>query len=140
MLDKKFILENADLVQTNCDARGVEANVARFVELETERRKLLTETEDLNRQANEVSKSIGKSKDNAEREARKEEGRRLREAKDAKQAEVDRLAADADKIQNGIPNLSHPDAPRGGGWRPPDPDARWRVGRWARLAGGLSLP
>ena len=38
------------------------------------------EVETLNRQANEVSKSIGKAKDAAEREARKDEGRRLREA------------------------------------------------------------
>ena len=38
-----------------------------------------TETEELNRKANEVSKSIGQTKDPAEREARKAEGRRLRE-------------------------------------------------------------
>ena len=79
MLDKHFILENAELVQRNCDHRGVKANVARFVDLESQRRKLLTESEELSRLANEVSKSIGKATDGAEREARKEEGRRIRE-------------------------------------------------------------
>ena len=66
----------------------------------------------LNRQANEVSKSIGKAKDAAEREARKEEGRRLREQATAAQAEIDRSLAEADAILRTIPNLTHPDAPR----------------------------
>ena len=53
MLDKRFILENAELVQENCDSRGVKADVARFVELEAQRRKLQAEVEELSRQANE---------------------------------------------------------------------------------------
>ena len=86
MLDKRFILENAELVQENCDRRGVKADVARFVELESQRRKLQAEVEELSRQANVVSKSIGQAKDDAEREARKDEGRRLREQKEQMQA------------------------------------------------------
>ena len=31
MLDKRFILENPELVQKNCDVRGVKADVHRFV-------------------------------------------------------------------------------------------------------------
>ena len=72
MLDKRFILENPELVQENCDRRGVKVDVARFVELESQRRKLQAEVEELSRQANVVSKSIGQAKDDAEREARKE--------------------------------------------------------------------
>ncbi len=75
MLDKHFILENPDLVQENCAERGVKADVERFVKLDAERKTLLQEVEELSRQANEVSKTIGKAKDAAEREARKEEGR-----------------------------------------------------------------
>lgn len=114
MLDKKFVLENVDLVQQNCRDRGVEVDVAQFARLETRRREKLAEAEELNRQANQVSKSIGQAKDNEEREARKAEGRRLREQKDAAQAEVGRLEAEAEEIQRRIPNLTHPDAPRGG--------------------------
>ena len=40
MLDKRFILENAELVQQNCDRRGVKVDVSRFVEIESQRRKL----------------------------------------------------------------------------------------------------
>src|SRR3990170_3812147 len=100
MLDRRFILENPALVQQNCDRRGVKVDVARFVELETERRELQSEIEELSRQANLVSKSIGQAKSDAEREERKEEGRRLREAKEAKQADVDRLGAEANAIHN----------------------------------------
>ena len=95
MLDRRFILDNIDLVQTNCDNRGVKADIARFAELETERRSLQQEVEELSRQANQVSKSIGKAKDDAEREARKEEGRQLREQKDLKQNDIDRINAEA---------------------------------------------
>lgn len=114
MLDRRFILENVERVQENCEIRGIKADVARFAELETQRRVLQQEVEELSRQANEVSKSIGKAKDDAERESRKEQGRELREQKDAKQAEIDRIVAEANTIYSKIPNLTHPETPRGG--------------------------
>jgi seryl-tRNA synthetase len=91
----------------------VRVDVPRFVEIETRRRALQVEVEDLARRANEVSKAIGKAKDDAERERIKEEGRALREGKDARQSDVDRLAAEADAILRSMPNLTHPDAPLG---------------------------
>ena len=84
-----------------------------MVELEQKRRDKLAEVQELNQQANQVSKSIGKAKDDEEREARKEEGRKLRAQKDAAQAEHDQLEAEIVVIQATIPNLSHPDAPVG---------------------------
>jgi len=113
MLDRKFIVDNAALVKENCSRRGSKADVDRFVALEAQRRQKQTTVEDLNRQANEVSKSIGKAADAAEREARKAQGRELREQKDAAQAEVDALAAEMDTIQRAIPNITHPQAPVG---------------------------
>lgn len=113
MLDRKLVLDQSELVKQNCAQRGVRADVDRFVEIERLRREKQTEVEQCNRQANEVSKSIGKAKDEAEREARKAEGRRLREETTRLQAEIDGLTAEADAILAGIPNLSHPDAPVG---------------------------
>ena len=113
MLDRKFILENAELVKTNCRNRNAPADVDRFIALETDRRALQARVEDLNRQANEVSRSIGKAKDPEERERRKEEGRRLREQTGALREQLDALVAEIDAIHRAIPNLSHPDAPIG---------------------------
>ncbi len=113
MLDKRFILDNTELVQTNCEHRGVKADVLRYVALETECRQLQQEIEELSRQANVVSKSIGKAKDDAERQQRKDEGRTLREQKDEKQSHLDRIAAEAGAIYRSMPNLTHPEAPIG---------------------------
>jgi seryl-tRNA synthetase len=113
MLDRRFILENAELVKQNCLNRGAKVDVDRFVALEQQRKTAQAEVEDLNRRANEVSKSIGKAKDPAERDARKQQGRELREKTQARQAELDGIAAELDAIHRQIPNLSHPDAPVG---------------------------
>ncbi|MBI1901628.1 MAG: serine--tRNA ligase [Planctomycetia bacterium] len=114
MLDRKFILDNAAIVQENCRRRGASVDVQKFVDLETRRRAKDTEVQDLNRRANEVSKTIGQAKDESEREARKAEGRRLREAKEAAQKELDALQAEIVEIQKLFPNMSHPQAPVGG--------------------------
>ncbi|NLE36942.1 MAG: serine--tRNA ligase [Pirellulaceae bacterium] len=113
MLDRKFIVENAHLVQKNCENRGVAADVARFVELEADRKTRQVEVEQLNRRANEVSKSIGQAKDAQQRDARKAEGRELREQVARLNAELDAIEADQASIQGTIPNMSHPDAPVG---------------------------
>ena len=99
MLDRRFIVENAELVQTNCRNRGVAADVARFVELETLRKTKQAEMEEANRMANQVSKSIGQAKDPAERDARKEEGRRLREQVGLLKTELDELEATLATLQ-----------------------------------------
>ncbi len=134
MLDRKFIIENADAVKRNCANRGVTADVDRLVELELRRRDVLTQVENLNRQANEVSKSIGQAKDPAERESQKEEGRRLREAKDRAQAEHDALDAEIQQIQMTIPNMAHPEAPIGR-----DDQANLEVGRGKTLVRQFSF-
>ncbi|PQO44949.1 serine--tRNA ligase [Blastopirellula marina] len=112
MLDRKFVLENVDLVQENCVKRGVTADVAKVAALETQRRQKQQETEDFNRRANETSKLIGKASAE-ERPQIIEEGRKLRDQKDAAQKEVDRLDAEIVDLLRLIPNLTHPAAPIG---------------------------
>ena len=113
MLDRKFILENVELVNRNCAHRGVTADVNQFVELETQRKAMQAEVERLNREANLVSKSIGRAKDATEREARKEEGRALREQTAEVRARLEKLTVELDAIHRAIPNVAHPDVPVG---------------------------
>ena len=42
MLDRKYILDNAELVKQNCLNRGASADVDKLVELETNRRDMTT--------------------------------------------------------------------------------------------------
>ena len=113
MLDRKFIVENPELVKQNCVNRGARVDVDRLVELDGRRKACQVQVDQLNRQANEVAKSIGKAKDAAERDARKEEGRRLREQTAAAQAEMDQVTEELDRLLRAIPNLTHPQAPIG---------------------------
>jgi seryl-tRNA synthetase len=114
MLDRKFIVDNAADVKQNCLHRGMRADVDRFVDLDKQCRDKLQQVQELNRQANEVSKSIGQAKEAAEREARKTQGRQLREAKDAAEAEYNALLEELTALQRMIPNMAHPAAPIGG--------------------------
>ena len=75
MLDRKFILEKTQAVIDNCRHRGVSPDVGRLVELENQRKLVLQQVEDYNRQANEVAKSIGQARDDTERNSRIEKGR-----------------------------------------------------------------
>ena len=113
MLDRRFIVDHRDAILKNCADRGMTADVDRFVELDERCREMLNQVQELNRRANEVSKSIGKAKDAGEREARKEDGRQLRAQKDASQTEHDELLAELESIQRSIPNMAHADAPIG---------------------------
>ena len=113
MLDRKFILENVEAVKINCKNRNVVADVDRFVELENSRREKQREVEALNQEANVVSKSIGKCKTPEEREAKKEEGRLVREKLAGVQQILKEIETELDAVQRSIPNMAHPDCPVG---------------------------
>ena len=114
MLDRKYILKNADAVTENCQRRGVQCDIAKLVEMENQRHEKLKLSQELNRQANEVSGKIGPAKDNEERQQFIEKGRELRQQKDAAQKEHDALDEQIAEIQALIPNMTHPDVPIGG--------------------------
>ena len=60
MLDRKFVVENLELVATNCRQRNVPVDLHAFAELERQRRACLQQVESLNRQANEVAPRSGR--------------------------------------------------------------------------------
>lgn len=114
MLDRKFIVQNPELVRENCERRGVDCDVDQIVSLDHQRLEKLQLSQELNTQANDCSKRIGKAKDNDERQQLIETGRKLREQKDEAQREHDRLDKEIIELQTVIPNLTHPDVPAGG--------------------------
>lgn len=114
MLDIKFIREKTDEVRERLAAKGAEALLDPLLELDRERRRLLTEVEQLKNQRNVVSKEIG---------ARKKAGEDI----SAVQAEMRQLGdriGEADKTIREIeerfqdhllrmPNLPHASTPLG---------------------------
>ena len=114
MLDRKYIIQNADKVRLNCRNRGVDCDIGKLVALDSERLAALKLAEDLNRQANETSKQIPKAKDDPQRAELIEKGRQLRQQKEAAQKQHDELEKQISAMQAVIPNLTHPDVPIGG--------------------------
>lgn len=57
MLDIKFIRENAEMIKQNCKNRLSKANIACLLELDSERRKLEAEIDELRSERNRVSKT-----------------------------------------------------------------------------------
>jgi len=112
MLDRKFIVENVELVKQNCRNRNATADVDRFVALEEKRRTLQSRLDEANRKANETARSIGKAPPE-QREALKEEGRRIREDVTQIQQTLDQVLVESDAIVRAIPNMSHAAAPVG---------------------------
>ncbi|MBL8831969.1 MAG: serine--tRNA ligase [Rhodospirillales bacterium] len=108
MLDRNFVLANADAVAANCRNRGVDVDVARFVELENERRRTDQALQDAQRESN----ALASAKDLSV-EQKREKGRELRERRETLKAEHDRLQADADAILLRLPNMTHPASPVG---------------------------
>jgi seryl-tRNA synthetase len=114
VLDRRFVADNVDLVAANCKNRGSTADVAKFAALDRLRRQLQADIDRLNHEAGQVSKSIGQAADAADREARKAEGRRLREEVAAFETRLTEITADGEAILRAIPNLTHAAAPVGG--------------------------
>ncbi|MDA9776892.1 serine--tRNA ligase [Rubripirellula sp.] len=114
MLDRKFILQNVDAVRSNCEKRGVACDVDRIVSLDSQRLASLQLAEELNRQANETSKQIPKTPDQDARNLLIEQGRELRQKKEAAQQEHDQLDQEIRELISAIPNMTHPDVPEGG--------------------------
>ena len=108
MLDRKFVIENAEAIKANCANRNVKCEVDKLVELETKRRDLAKAVQDNNTLANEYSKKIGGAKGEAEQEELKESARSVRELKTKAQAEHDEVEEQIRLIELTVPNMAHP--------------------------------
>ena len=112
MLDRKFIVENADLVKQNCVNRGVEVDVDRFVQLEQRRKACKSRSRNsIARRTRCRSRSARpKTRPNA-RPARNRAGSFANKTQTA--GEIEQWPPNRTRIQRQIPNLSHPAAPIG---------------------------
>ncbi len=113
MLDMERIRKQPDEVKAGLSRRGIEAPIDRMLELDVERRKLLTEVESLKAERNQTSKEISKMKQAEEREQKIEAMRQLGERIDGIDAQVRDLEQALNDLATEIPNLPDPSVPDG---------------------------
>lgn len=113
MLDIRFIKENIEAVRQNIADRYMKADADLAVSLHDTRNRLIRELEDARRRRNENAQAMKQPMDKAEREARIEEGRRLKETIAELEASLAATEARLNEELLKIPNMAHPDAPRG---------------------------
>jgi len=113
MLDLKYIKENSKAVKSNIADRFMKANVDEALRLYDRRNSLISDTDELRRRRNENTSLMKREKNPRMREKLILEGKRLKD--DIAVAEV-RLTEAKNALLEAvrrIPNMSHPDAPRG---------------------------
>ncbi len=111
MLDLTFIREHPEEVKAAMGKLYAEAPIDDILALDVKRRSLLGEVEKLKAQRNAVSKEIGKMKEAAEREARKQEMRAVGDQIDALDAQVKETDDKLRELMLTVPNLPDESVP-----------------------------
>jgi len=114
MLDSKLLRTNLQDVADQLKKKNYQLDVARVTELETQRKAIQTETEQLQNDRNSRSKNVGKAKVAGEDIApliaeMNTMGERLDECK----AKLNIVQSQLDEILSGVPNLPHESVPEG---------------------------
>jgi len=113
MLDFKYIKENSKAVRDNVAARYMSANVDEVLRLYDRRNTLISSTDELRRRRNENTASIKQGKNSRMREKLIVDGKSLKESIAAAEAELTETKNALLEAVKRIPNMTHPDAPRG---------------------------
>lgn len=115
MLDLNVIRNQTELVKKSLTARRFPDGTAvdRVLELDGQRRTLLTEVEQLKAERNAVSKEIGKLKDPAEKQAKIAEQKGVGDRIAVLDDQVRQVEADLQTLLSGIPNLLDARVPDG---------------------------
>ena len=132
MLDLNFVRENPEAVRQALTARNFPTEALdRFAELDSERRRVIAESDKLNQLRNAASKEIGglmQSGKNEEAEAKKAEVAGIKD----RQAEFDKLRDDAEAAMHdllaNLPNMPAADVPVGA-----DESANIEVRKWGEI-------
>ncbi|MCK6508943.1 serine--tRNA ligase [Myxococcota bacterium] len=113
MLDLHYILSNLEEIRENNQQRKVQVDMDRFVALAEERRFLIQDVEDKRSRRNEVSRLMKDKISQEQRQALIEEGRQLKDDLENLEIRMKQAQDDLHALQLQIPNLTHPEAPRG---------------------------
>jgi len=129
MLDLNFVRENLEAVREALVNRGfsVEA-LDKFVEMDTERRRVIGEADEINRERNAASKEIGALMQAGDRDAadrKKADVAGLKEKQAGLEGQRDEAERAMQELLAGLPNVPAPDVPVG-----PDESANVEIRTW----------
>lgn len=114
MLDINLIRENPDIVRAALKLRQMETDVvSRILEIDQQRRSLLTRAESLKSERNTVSKEISQVKDPEQRKAKIEAMRVVGDQIAELDEQIRKVEAEQTEVLSGIPNLPAEDTPVG---------------------------
>jgi len=116
MIDIKLIREQPELVRKALQDRQEDPSaVDKVLELDEQRRSIIQQVEALKADRNVVSKEIGKSKDQSEREAKIEAMRLVGDRISALDQQLREMQSEFDVLMSTIPNIPSPQTPYGTG-------------------------
>lgn len=114
MLDPKMLRAQPEQVAAQLARRGYQFDLARFNQLESARKVLQTETENLQAERNSRSKLIGQAKAKGQDiQPLMADVDQLGKTLDAKKAELETLLAEFDDFAARLPNIPHSSVPDG---------------------------
>ncbi|GJP32913.1 hypothetical protein CLOM_g17496 [Closterium sp. NIES-68] len=113
-IDFKWIRENRDLVEVNVKERQSNADVDRVVELYEDFVSKNLEVDRLRAERNRVANAMKAKLEADERERLVSEGKHLKDVLAGLEAELGEVASELQREGQRLPNLTHPDVPRGG--------------------------
>ncbi|HKZ69851.1 MAG TPA: serine--tRNA ligase [Anaerolineales bacterium] len=113
MLDIALFRNNPDLIRAAMKARRIDAPIDRAIELDSQRRNLLTQVEQLKAERNAASKAISQIKDPAEKGAKIAEQKGLGDKIAALDEQVRGVEAELHELISAIPNVLDPRVPDG---------------------------
>jgi len=113
MIDVKLLREKPEVIREALQKRHAVAPVDEIAGLDAQRRKLLSESEELRARRNTVSKRISRMKNAEERQPLIEQMREVGDRIKALEGDLHRIEADLKAALLQVPNLVHPDTPVG---------------------------
>ncbi|MBF0490604.1 MAG: serine--tRNA ligase [Candidatus Omnitrophica bacterium] len=128
MLDLKFIRDNIEKVKSGLEAKRVKVDLDRLIKLDSDRRGLLIELEDLKSQKNTANDEIGRMvREKIDPKMKIASMKAIASQIDAFEPAIKKVEEEIYEILLTIPNLIHTSVPVGG------PDLNKEMTRWGNL-------
>lgn len=113
MLDIKFIRENKEQVQKNCENRGAKCDIGRLLILDEMRKESLLQIEELNALKNDINALVQEAKSEEERKEVIEKGKEIKSKLEKAEPELAKINEEYKTILYQVPNVHSEDTPIG---------------------------